>query len=430
MKLAKRRRALRATVGACLALAGSSVMAAASLDLELGAEHSDNVARTAGDEQEETIGFVGLTLGVDTDRPRFDAEANATFEFRRYLDDTFDDDWVGGLDGSLSFAIIPERFEWIAQDNFGQIAKNRVEVETPDNRQNFNYFTTGPDITIPLGARTAAQLSGRWSDTYFEDSIEGSETREGTVAFIRTLSETSTVSINGTAAKTEFDSEDIFDETEINEAFLNYTAESSRTSFSGDAGYSQTSRGDIESGGIVARLNVTRTLTSRSSITLTAGSEFSDTGGAFRVEQDATGVEAGNENIIASGDVFRNTYAYLIFDTNQARIDISATLYGVRERHEAQTILDRDVRGAELSLGRQLTSRFGIGFSAAYSEDEFVNAGFSFDEWQAGFDVTWELNHAWSVELSGEHFSGSGDGIDRDYDENRATLTLLYSIGR
>ena len=429
MKLAKGARALRAAVGGVCLMAASSVTAA-TLDLEFGAQHSDNVVRTAGDEQEETIGFVGLTLGVETARPRLEAEADATFEYRKYLDDTFDDDLVGGLDGLLSFAVVPERFVWVAEDNFGQIAQNRAAVETPANQQNFNYFTTGPDITLPLGARSAVQLSGRWSDTYFEESIEGSETREGSLALIRTLSEASTVSLNGSISEIEFDEAELFPESEIQEGFLRMTLDTARTTFEGDFGYSRTSRDELESDGVVIRLNLTRSLTSRSQITLSAGSDFDSTGGAFRVEQDATGVQTGNESIIASGDVFRNTYAYFIFETEQSRINISATVHGSTERHEVETLLDRDVVGAELAIGRRFTSRFGFELSGAYSKDEFVNEGFSFDEWQAGLDLTWQLNHAWSVELRAEHYSGSGDGIERDYDENRAVLTVAYSIGR
>ena len=429
MKLGNGARALRAAVGACLLAAASSVTAA-TLELELGAEHSDNVLRTPGDEQEETIGFAGLTLGVEVDRQRLDAEADGTFEFRKYLDDTFGDDWRGGLDGLLSLSLIPERFIWFAQDNFGQIAENRVAVETPANQQNFNYFTTGPDITVPLGARTAVQLSGRWSDTYFEESIEGSESIDGSVGLVRTLSESTTVSLNGSTSKIEFDEADLFPDSEIQEGFLRLALDTTRTTFEGDVGYSKTSRDELESSGVVVRLNLTRSLTSRSSITLSAGSDFDSTGGAFRVEQDATGVQAGNENIIASGDVFRNTYAYLIFETRQARINIGATLHGGRERHQVEKLLDRDIVGAELSVGRQFTSRFGFELSAAYSKDEFVNEGFSFDEWQAGLDLNWQLNHAWSVELRAEHYAGSGEGITRDYDENRAALTLTYSIGR
>jgi len=429
MKLAKGARALRATVGACLMAAASSVTAA-TLELQLGAEHSDNVLRTPGDEQEETIGFAGLTLGVEVDRQRLDAEADGTFEFRKYLDETFGDDWTGGLDGLLSLSLVPERFVWFAQDNFGQIAENRADVETPANRQNFNYFTTGPDITLPLGARTAVQISGRWSDTYFEESIEGSESLDGSVGLIRTLSETTAVSLNASTSKIEFDQQDIFEDSEIQEAFLRLTADSARTTFEGDVGYSRTSRGELESDGVVVRLNLTRSLTSRSSITLSAGSDFDSTGGAFRVEQDATGVQASNENIVASGDVFRNSYAYLIFETQQARINVGVTVHGSRERHEVETLLDRDVMGAELSLGRQFTSRFGFELSGAWAKDEFVNEGFSFDEWEVGLDLTWQLNHAWSIEARAEHYAGSGEGITRDYDENRAALTLTYSIGR
>ena len=78
--------------------------------------------------------------------------------------DTYDDEFLGGLDGTVYYRFIPERFAWSIEDNFAQIAVNGLAVDTPDNRQNLNYFTTGPDIILPLGARTALEVSGRYSD--------------------------------------------------------------------------------------------------------------------------------------------------------------------------------------------------------------------------------------------------------------------------
>jgi hypothetical protein len=429
MKLANRRHALRAAVGTCLVIAASGA-GAATLDLEIGGEYSDNVARLPENETEESIGFVGLTLGLTADRPRLDADLSTALEYRKYLDDTFDDELVGGLDGTLAYAFVPERFLWIVQDNFGQIANNRAAVESPDNRQNFNYFTTGPDITVPLGSRTEAELSARYSDTYFEDSVEGSETHQASLALTRTLSERTSVGLVGSAAEVKFDESESFEDSEIQEGFVRLTADGVRTDFSGDLGYTETTRGDVASDGIVVRLDLSREITSRSTLSFSAGSQFASAGDAFRLEQDATGVQTGNEDIVAAADVFRNTYAYLTFDTEQARISISATVRGTRERYETQTLLDRDVVGGDLSLGRQLSERLGVGFFASYSEDEFVNAGFSFDEWAVGANLTWQLSQSWSLDVTAEHFSGSGEGIEREYEENRGVITLHYSIGR
>src|SRR5688572_7243769 len=82
------------------------------LGLEGGLEYTDNVSRANTNEESETIGIAALTFGVNTDRPRLDADAGAHLEYRKYLDDSYDDEVVGGINGLVSYAFIPQRLLW------------------------------------------------------------------------------------------------------------------------------------------------------------------------------------------------------------------------------------------------------------------------------------------------------------------------------
>jgi hypothetical protein len=421
---------------ACACLAATCLSAeAATLELEFGAEHTDNVSRTPTDEQSETVALAGLGFGLDLDRPRLDANVGANFEYRRYMDDSYDDEVVGGLSAIVSYAFIPDRFVWSLEDNFGQISVTRLEAETPANRQNFNYLTTGPDITIPMGSRTAAQLAARWSDTYYEISEEDSQTREGSFAIIRTLSEQTSVSLNGSVSEVNFEREPTgrrgqYADSDIKEGFIRLDATGVRTTLVTDVGYAETSQEDAASDGFLLRLQVSRELSSRSTLTFAAGSEFADTGTSFRLDQTFTGVETETQNEIASADIYRTTYAFLGLTTGQDRTSFTISVNGNKERHEQQRILDRNVLGAALLFERRLSPRMSIDLTGTYSEDEFVNADLTFDEWSAGIGASWQLFRSWSLRVSADHLSGSGDGISRDYDENRAALSLSYSIGQ
>jgi hypothetical protein len=438
MKSAQGRRAPRAAVAACLSIVAGSAWAQTTLELGAGVEHTDNVARTATDEESETIGTASVKFGLKAERPRLTSDIGANLQYRRYLDDTFDNELVGGLDGKVSYAFIPERFVLVVEDNYGQIANDRSQVETPDNRQNFNYFTAGPDITLPLGARTAVQARGRWSDSYFENSEDDSQSVEGSLGLIRTLSEMTSVSLNASVSTVEFDESETLEDSEIREAFFRIDAIGARTTFFGDFGYTETEQGDIASDGPLVRLTVSRAITPRSTLSLTAGSEFADTGTAFRLDQGAVGVQVGNQDVVAAADVFRTNYAYLTFATEQERTSFSATARTNRERHETQIALDRDVLGAEIALTRRLTSRLSLELRGTYNDEEFVETDIAFDEWGVGAGLLWQLNTAWRLRLSGDHFSGAGDtvsglggvAVPRDYDENRAALTVTYAIGR
>jgi hypothetical protein len=395
--------------------------------LDLGVQHSDNITRTETDEESETLGIAGVTLNIDSERPRLDTDIAANLQYREYLDDTFESEVVGGLDGEVVYSFVPQRFLWTVQDNYGQIANQRQLVETPDNRQNVNYFSTGPDLIFRLGSRMDLQLTARYEDAYFENQPTDSTTLLGSLALIRPLSDTTSMSLNGSTSSTEFEEDELFADYDIDEAFVRVEAEGARTTLSADVGYTVVDQAGEETDGLLLRLDVSRRVATRSRLGLQAGVE--STGGAesFRRDQQLTGVEPGNEDLIAAGDTYRSEYLYLLFNTDWERGAFAAVLSGRQEAHETATILDRDVYGARVDFSRQLTRRIDADLRAGYSDEEFVNQDFQFDEWFIGAGFTWQLTEQVYLRLRLDHVTGSSDDGSRDYEENRGYIGIAWS---
>jgi hypothetical protein len=451
MNCGLRRRTLRATaLGCCVSMSLYAAQAAAdiSIDADVGGEYSDNVGRTATDEQSDTIGTARLGIGIEELRPRLEARVNGNLGYRHYFDNSFDNEIVGGLSGDLAWSILPERFIWVVEDNYGQIAANRAVADTPANRQDFNYFTTGPDLRLPLGERTFTEISARWSDVYYEDvdgevnvpsaatPNQGSENIEGSVALGRVVSDQTTVSLNGQVQEIAYDDSEFFDDYRITSGFGRWESQGRQTQLSVDAGYSEAKRGDDKSGGVLARLHLSREITSRSTVSLDVGSEFADTASAFRIDQTAGGVAPEADDTVAAGDVFRTTYAYLRFGTERERTTVDVVFNGRRERHESEIELDRDALGAGFVLSRRITPRMDLEFRASYTDEDFVTTDFAFNEWSVGSGVAWRMTNRLSLRLTVDHFKGSSDGDPgqnlgaREYEENRAFLGLRYSSRR
>jgi hypothetical protein len=408
----------------------SSADARPFVEFELGAERSDNITRVASDELSDTMGIARLAFGLEQHRPKLESLIAADLQYRHYKDDTYDDEILGGLSADLAWSILPERFIWIVEETYGQIAGNLQQPDTPDNREDFNYFTTGPDLRIPLGGRTFAELSGRWSDVYYEESDQGSENVEGSAALARQLSEQSTLSLNASVEDIRYDEEEFLEDDRITEGFLQLEFLGGRTTISADAGYTKAERGDESSDGPLARLNLSREVTSRTTLRLDAGYEFADAATAFRLDQDAIGLGEDVRNAVASQDVFRTTYAYLGLNTRRERTTFDVVLFGLKERHETDTLLDRDSFGLNLNWSRRLSSRLDLLVRAAYTNDDFINANFPYDEWLAGLEIGWRLTSFVSMRISVDHYEGSSDNALRDYEENRAYVGFRYARGQ
>ena len=91
------------------------------------------------------------------------------------------------------------------QTRYGQTTKNQFAPSTPDNRENVNYLSTGPDFTLSLGSRNKLLLNGRFADVSYEDSELGNQRVRGALALRRDLSDATNVSINVTTEQVSFD---------------------------------------------------------------------------------------------------------------------------------------------------------------------------------------------------------------------------------
>lgn len=406
----------------------------ASWGLDLGARYTDNVGRVAVDEKSETVGIAGLNFAFDVDRPRLDGGAAADLRYQKYFDSTFDNEVDGGLDGQLSFAFVPERFTWVVQDNYGQVARNRQVADNPANRQDINYFSTGPDVTLPFGSRTFLQLSGRWSDTYFEDDDQDNETLTGSAALMRQLSSAATLSLNGSYSEIDFDEDDVFLDYEVTQAFLRLQLTGARTTLSLDGGASRLEQGsdasESESESALARLSLTRQIGARSTLQLSAGTTPSNTAQTFRLDQELGGVDVGPDAAVVVGDSFQSDYAYVTFTTDWERSAFAAFLSARSEEHEVFSAFDRDQYRGTLTYSRELTRNLTVDLRATYLDEKFTETGFVFDQWGAGLGMRWQLAEQISLRVLVDRFVGSSDDGSRDYTENRAYLGINYSGGR
>lgn len=399
---------------------------------EAGAKRSDNIARTATDELDETIAIGRLGLDIEADRPRLDADIAADLEYRDYLDRDFSSELAGGLSGLVDFAFIPERFSWVVEDNYGMISKNRQVADTPDNREQVNYLSTGPQITLPLGARTAFQLTGRWTDTYLEASATDNNAVIGNAALIRQFSERISMSLNGGASKTEFDDPLAFPDYTTQQASLGLQINAPRTTLVADAGYLKYEQDGANgtSDYLMARVDLTREIGARSQLRLVVGTAPASTGESFRRDQSVIGIGDGPEAAQAAADIFKSDDAYLTFSTQWQRTAGSIILSARREEHEVFTALDREQYRAGFSLTRDISPSLTVNLFGTFLKEERTETAFKFDEWFAGGALRWDFAARVSMQFRLEHFSGSSDDGTRDYDENRAYIGIRYTGGR
>jgi hypothetical protein len=348
-----------------------------------------------------------------------------------YLQNTYDPEFLGNAIADVRYSFVPQRFDWVFTDNFGQVLADPFAPATPDNRENINYFSTGPDVIFPFGSQTRLRLSARYALTTYEDSPLDSDSLLGQIGLIRTLSSSSSVSLNARAQRVKYHEESLNGDYDQGEAFVRYEAEGARTRLTVDAGYTELDQDAAENseGGLLLRLTLERRLSAASVVTLDGGSEFSNSASAFAQGQGVGGVGIGSAPGRQTVEPFTLDHATLTWDFQRNRTALS--LFGRWEErsYENDPILDQTLSTLGASLRRELSQSTSIEISGAGASASFEQPGVDYDELTAGVAFDWRLSRAVSLRASYDYVDRNSDLAGASYKENRFWLSIGFGRG-
>jgi hypothetical protein len=423
-----------ATLCAASAVAGAAEPGRAPLEtgwsVRAGISRSDNVTRDAFTKTAETTPEAGFTWFLDDERERFTTRIAADVTWREFTAGTSPNQFDGGALVDLTGVIIPDSFDWVLTDNYGQALINQRQMDSPQNRQNFNFASTGPNITFPLGARTDLRLSGRYSLATYEEELNDNTSVSGTLALARRLSGAQVGSVVISQRRVDFDDPLVARRYDVQDAFLQWEREGLRTAADVSVGYSKLKTAGDSTGGLLVRAVFTRRLSTRSQVGLTVGSEFANSAETFRVNQIFAGGTRTTATVPTTVDAFRSNYVYVSWSTAGTRVDMRLTGTYRKEAHQELVIEDVVRTGGEFAIGRRLSPRLRVGARALYEKRTFDIGGGDGSNWQFGGDLTFALTRTIGSELGYDRFTGEGSGLQRRFVENRVFLRFTYAPRR
>ncbi len=421
--------ALACAIALTLAAAGARAQEF-NYDLKSGIGHSNNIARTQTDTIDEWI--LGLGLGFDYayQSGRIDATAFSDLVWYDYLENTYDSNVIGNFAGSLLYTIAPERFTWTFTNTFGQAQSDPFQPVTPDNSENINVFTTGPDFMFSVGPRYQARVFGRWTDLYYQTNPYGGQRWLGGLSFERALSAQSTLSLNGTYAKMNYYDQPSQYDFNVQEYYAGYKTANARTSLLVNLGYRTLTRDGSTTDGPLVKLNLTRKLSGYSSIMLDAGSQYGDAG-TFLSEEGRPPSGGGQGPLYANRDVaVRNNVE------GTWRIDRQRTNIWFSAGYEQLDYVDNDAQDQDwVSLraraSRRLNEALTLGAGVSWRDYTFPNAsGQDYNQFEVRADLNWKPARAFYVDLAAEYNTRNSDSPTGGYDETRFFLWLGYAPER
>lgn len=406
--------------------------------LSLGATHSDNAGRTPAIDgaESETSFEAGFNADLQYRHNRLAARLAADLAYRTHDYAGYEDELLGGLAADAAWRIAPW-LTWVALENFGQSLIDSRNTARPDNTQNTNYFSTGPDFQIPLGLRTSLVLQGRWSDVSYEESEFGTRRQSGTAGLRRTLSERAGLSLNVSTEHVDYKELPTTSNYDIHSAYVGWDVTGARTSISLRAGRTRLEDAVDSAGSTLFGLDLERELTARSTVALHAGRSFGSSADLLRRDQGIGGVDAGvgsgtgDRPVISAADPQRLDHARLSWALRGDRMSVTTSARWEREAHRIEFDLNRRLLGGSFQASRRLGPRATLNFTTDYFREEFGVASIKSDEWSVGLGLHWAATPAVGLAADWLRMVGDGDTAagpgTRDFTENRYTLRLRWS---
>ncbi len=407
---------------------------AADLGIEVsaGVLSSDNVARQATDEQSETVATAGANFSFEQRTRRMDAELVGDFVYNEYLDDTFDSELIGSFAGRSRVALVEDRLAWTLSDNFGQALTDPFQPEIPENRQNINYLSTGLEGGFLLGAQNRVGLGASYALATYETSPLDSATLGFDASYSRLIAPGNSLGFNVRSAQVRYD-DDVtsLNDYEQREAFVRYAVTGARTRLSADGGYSSIDRdvGGSQSGALL-RAEISRRLSSRSTLFLNLGQEFSNSASAFALTQGGADIDLnsvpGRQN--AAPFTLRRASARWNLAGRRTNFGITA---GVQEQeYDGSPLLDQKISAYSFDLRRDLSSVLSLDSALSFGQTRFKQAGADYDDVAANVGLSWGMARHLVVRFTYQYLDRDGDLDSNSYKENRFWLTLAYRRGQ
>lgn len=208
------KRAILLSSGVCALIASATGQAQLFRDygpvfnygIGLRVEHENNVELVPGGESEDTLLAPFIDFGISRLGPKLDIDVSGLVEYASYLDNTFDSEFRGNLSADATYRVVDGRLNWVLQNGLTRANVNVLAVQTPDNIQQNNSFSTGPDLLLNPSVVDRIVVGARYNN-FLADNDDISDS-DGTTIFAqwsRALSAANSVGLSVQSTSTSFE---------------------------------------------------------------------------------------------------------------------------------------------------------------------------------------------------------------------------------
>ena len=163
--------------------------------LTLQGEYAGNMTQSAVDPQSDVAMTAAARVNISHSGPVLDLSGIVLARYTDYLDNTFADQWLINSDIRADWKIT-DSLLWRARNQTDQVNLDPLGVNTPDNVQNQNFFSTGPELLAKIGPVTRFTLGASYARNTFSETGADNERLIGYTQLRRNVRSPLALSLN------------------------------------------------------------------------------------------------------------------------------------------------------------------------------------------------------------------------------------------
>ena len=358
------------------------------MGIALGLGETDNVGLTATQPRSQTIALTEVDFGVKHTGAATSLDLAGDLGYLDYLQNAYSGLLLGRFDGLATLSLWSDRIKWIAQDDFGQTPLSAFTPATPNNLENLNVATTGPDLELRPAVDTYVRFGARYSLSHYQESRYDGHRETESAAVGQRLSAGSGISLNTDVQQVRFNDTLLNTNFTRQRLYGGYYAQGARTELALYAGIGRVEEADRWSSIAIGQIELTRRLWTRATLKLTAGREYTDLADSFRdLRAGALGGIFIAPLAALSPENYLSNYASAGLSLQGSRTRISLTGRWERDTYGQQpsvAVNDVSYGSLQLKADRRLSRTLTAELQGSAANYRYANAAFGNRSYELG----------------------------------------------
>ena len=419
-------------LAAALLAAVSANTDAARVDysIDAGVEHDDNVLLEAVNPSSALVWHTGLGFLATETNSTIQASANGRVDYRGFPDGDYDNTVEGVLDGRLNWVMLQDRLSFSVDERLQMEAIDRFAADSPENRQQINIVSLGPNLFFNVGQTTRGQLEARYIDTYAEVTPQFNSQRWGVaLRAIKDLGPSSSLSFNVQTQDVDFDDDLLSLDYKRNDLYARYERTFPNLDYNVDLGYSRLDYRDA--GGRsnpLVRAELAWRPSQRSRLTLFAANQFADA--AYTAISDV-GRTSIPERVLIDGQsitaaIYREQRVALSYDYRGDRAMFTLAPY-VQKINYLDSLND-DEKDRGVTVGFEYLFRPTLAFSSDlnFERVQYEQTDRTDDTLNLSLGLDKQWSRHWSTALNYYRYERTSDLASAEAKQNIWYLRVIY----